>query len=74
MGLSVKLKIVAGCEKGVNFVLKKNIECGLFLEIVKELGGQMTEDVRDCTVLVADQIKRTAKVSGTNTSIKARSV
>jgi hypothetical protein len=41
-----------------------------FLEIVKELGGQMTEDVRDCTVLVADQIKRTAKVSGTN--IKAR--
>jgi len=30
---------------------------------VKELGGQMTEDIRDCTVVVADQIKRTAKVN-----------
>jgi hypothetical protein len=33
-----------------------------FTEIVKELGGQVTEDIRECTVLVADHIKRTAKV------------
>jgi hypothetical protein len=45
------------------FILNFNLLiCYCCVEIVAELGGQMTDDVRDCTVLVADQIKRTAKV------------